>query len=117
MPTRFYFAGDTAYSKQMFSDIRARVGSIDLAALPIGAYEPRHFMRFEHVNPEEAVQAHLDLGAKQSFGMHWGTFQLGDESAADVLRDLDAAKKKLKVEAFRTVAIGGVINVPATPEK
>jgi len=117
MPTRFYFAGDTAYSKQMFSDIRARVGSIDLAALPIGAYEPRHFMRFEHVNPEEAVQAHLDLGAKQSFGMHWETFQLGDESAADVLRDLDAAKKKLKVEAFRTVAIGGVINVPATPEK
>ena len=51
---------------------------IDLALLPIGAYEPRWFMHAVHMNPAEAVQAHLDLGAPSSIGMHFGTFQLTD---------------------------------------
>ena len=58
---RIYFAGDTAYAP-FFSDVRQRLGPIDLALLPIGAYEPRWFMQAVHMNPAEAVQAHLDLG-------------------------------------------------------
>lgn len=54
---RFYFAGDTAYVQAMFQNIRERIGSIDLAALPIGAYQPRALMRFEHMDPDDAVRA------------------------------------------------------------
>jgi len=75
---RFFFAGDTGYSRD-FADIAARFAPIDLAALPIGAYDPRWFMQVMHVNPEEAVQIHLDLHARRSVAMHWGTFILTDE--------------------------------------
>jgi L-ascorbate metabolism protein UlaG (beta-lactamase superfamily) len=74
-----YFAGDSGYCPH-FAEIGRRFPRIDLALLPIGAFEPRWFMRQQHVNPEEAVRAHLDLGAGRSLGMHFGTFQLTDEA-------------------------------------
>src|SRR4030095_3242617 len=49
-----------------------RLAPIDLALVPIGAYEPRWFMRDIHMNPAEAVQAHLDLGAAPSLALHFG---------------------------------------------
>jgi L-ascorbate metabolism protein UlaG (beta-lactamase superfamily) len=69
-----FFAGDSAYAS-FFRDVRQRLGPIDLALLPIGAYEPRWFMQSVHMNPAEAVQAHMDLDASESIGMHFGTFQ------------------------------------------
>jgi L-ascorbate metabolism protein UlaG (beta-lactamase superfamily) len=74
-----YFAGDSGYCPH-FAEIAERFPGIDLALLPIGAYEPRWFMRQQHVNPPEAVRAHLDLRAGRSLGMHFGTFQLTDEA-------------------------------------
>ena len=74
----FFFAGDTGYSAD-FKDIHARLGPVDLAALPIGAYAPRWFMQVMHIDPDEAVQIHQDLAARQSVAMHWGTFVLTDE--------------------------------------
>src|SRR5262249_50399917 len=73
-----YHSGDSAYFDG-FKEIGARVGPIDWACLPIGAYEPRWFMEPQHMNPEEAGQAFLDLGARALAAMHWGTFQLTDE--------------------------------------
>lgn len=73
-----YFAGDSGYCPA-FREIGARFPNVDVAMLPIGAYEPRWFMRVAHMNPEEAVQSYLDLGARWFVPMHWGTFRLTDE--------------------------------------
>lgn len=73
-----FFAGDTGYGPH-FKMIQERVGPIDLSILPIGAYEPRYFMKEQHMNPHDALQAHLDLQSKQSFAMHFETFRMTDE--------------------------------------
>jgi L-ascorbate metabolism protein UlaG (beta-lactamase superfamily) len=75
---RIFFAGDTGYAPH-FKEIGQKYDSFDLALLPIGAYEPRWFMQWYHVNPDEAVQIHQDLNARYSVAMHWGTFILTDE--------------------------------------
>lgn len=93
---KVYFAGDTGYGKH-FLDIKSRLGSPDLALLPIGAYKPRWFMQYYHLNPEEAVKAHLDLGADRSVAMHFGTFQLTDEGIDEPVNDLREALTKLQV--------------------
>ena len=62
-----------------------------MAFLPIGAYEPRWFMREQHMNPDEAVQAHLALAAENSVAMHFGTFRLTDEAIDEPARALAAS--------------------------
>jgi len=104
---RLYFAGDTAYAP-VFPDIRRRLGPIDLAILPIGAYEPRWFMKSVHMNPAEAVQVHLELEASESIGMHFGTFQLTAEGIDEPLRALEEALRATPSPSrpFRTLAFG-----------
>lgn len=75
---KIFFAGDSGYV-QHFKEIGDKYGSFDLALIPIGAYEPRWFMKPYHINPEEAVMVHQDIRSKYSVGMHWGTFILTDE--------------------------------------
>ena len=104
---RILFAGDSAYGP-FFRDIRQRLGPIDLALLPIGAYEPRWFMQIVHMNPAEAVQAHLDLEASESVGMHFGTFQLTTEGIDEPLRALEDACRANNIppSRFRTLGFG-----------
>jgi L-ascorbate metabolism protein UlaG (beta-lactamase superfamily) len=78
-PCRLLFAGDSGAGPH-WAAIQARLGAPGVALLPIGAYEPRWFMAPVHMNPADAVQAHRDLGAGHSIGMHFGTFQLTDEA-------------------------------------
>ncbi len=75
---RFYFAGDTGYSPA-FARIARALGPFDLAALPIGAYEPTAMMRDVHLDPEEAVRSMADLQAARAVAIHFGTFVLTDE--------------------------------------
>lgn len=105
---RVWFAGDSGYDGKLFRIVRERCRSPDLALLPIGAYEPRWFMAPMHMNPAEAVQAHLDSGARRSIAMHWGTFQLTDEAREDPPRALAAAMASagLPAEAFCLAAPG-----------
>jgi L-ascorbate metabolism protein UlaG (beta-lactamase superfamily) len=91
-PRKLYCVGDTGFSDgAAFGRIRRRHPGLALALLPIGAYEPRWFMRNVHMNPDDAVQA-LDLcGAAQAFGHHWGTFRLTNETVEQPAIDLAAA--------------------------
>lgn len=108
-----FFGGDTAYSqdfarvRQHFAPRQGATG-FDLAVLPIGGYEPRWFMKTQHINPAEAVQIHRDLAARQSLGMHWGTFELTDEPLDEAPRALARARTEqgLADEAFFVTAIG-----------
>lgn len=102
---RIYFAGDTGYAS-FFRDVRRRFEPIDLALLPIGAYAPRWFMQPIHMDPAEAVQAHLDLGGPASVAMHFGTFQLTTEGIDDPVRELDAACRAEGVPASRFKVLG-----------
>ncbi|HEV3215456.1 MAG TPA: MBL fold metallo-hydrolase [Vicinamibacterales bacterium] len=104
---RIFFAGDTAYAP-FFRDIGRRFDPVDLALLPIGAYEPRWFMQPVHMNPAEAVQAHLDLGASESVGMHFGTFHLTTEGIDEPLRALEEACRARNIprSRFRTLPFG-----------
>jgi N-acyl-phosphatidylethanolamine-hydrolysing phospholipase D len=85
-----FFAGDSGYSRD-FQDIGARFGGFDLSLIPIGAYDPRWFMRAMHMDPDEAVRVHLDVRSRHSIGMHWGTFVLTMEDPAEPPRRLAAA--------------------------
>ena len=104
---RILHAGDSGYGPH-FREIADRLGRIDLALLPIGAYEPRWFMKDIHMNPAEAVQAHLDLAARQSIAMHFGTFQLTPEGIDEPVRELAKALRERGVaaERFRPVEVG-----------
>jgi L-ascorbate metabolism protein UlaG (beta-lactamase superfamily) len=107
---RVFFAGDTAYAP-FFADVRQRLGPIDLALLPIGAYEPRWFMKSVHMNPAEAVRAHLDLQAAASVGMHFGTFQMTTEGIDEPLHALKHAREAHGVSdaLFRTIGFGETV--------
>jgi L-ascorbate metabolism protein UlaG (beta-lactamase superfamily) len=109
---RIYFAGDSAYAP-FFCEVRRRLGPIDLALLPIGAYEPRWFMQSVHMNPAEAVQAHLDLEAAASVAMHFGTFQLTTEGIDEPVRALEQARlaHHLEPSAFRAIGFGESVRV------
>jgi len=96
--------GDSGYGPH-FRSIAERLGPIELALLPIGAYEPRWFMKDVHLNPAEAVQAHLDLRARRSLAMHFGTFQLTPEGIDEPVRELERALKQAVVAADRFTAV------------
>jgi L-ascorbate metabolism protein UlaG (beta-lactamase superfamily) len=95
---RIYVVADSGYGGGLyFRRARERHGPFRLAILPIGAYEPRWFMRDQHMNPAEAVQALLDCGAELALAHHYGTFQLTDEP-------IDAPAKAL-ADALETAGI------------
>jgi L-ascorbate metabolism protein UlaG (beta-lactamase superfamily) len=109
---RLYHSGDTAYFEG-FAEIGRRAGPIDAAMLPIGAYEPGWFMSKQHMNPEEAVRAFVDLGARRFVAMHFGTFKLTDEPLDEPPLRLAAEwqRRGLDPEACRVLPIGGTLQV------
>src|SRR5947208_16579982 len=109
---RILFAGDSGYGPH-WREIATRLGPFDLALLPIGAYEPRWFMKDIHMNPAEAAQAHVDLAARQSLAMHFGTFQLTPEAIDEPVRALAKALRErgLAAEQFRPAAVAAPVRV------
>lgn len=96
---RIYHVGDTAYAEgRNFRAHRQAYGPFALALLPIGAYEPRWFMKAVHMNPEEAVMAMKDLGVSRALGHHWGTFPLTSEAVDAPPQALDVACRQAGVD-------------------
>jgi len=114
---RYYFAGDTGYFHG-FREFARRFGPIDVAMLPIGAYAPRWFMSYQHVDPAEAWQAFVDLEARWMLPMHWGTFDLTDEPLDLPPRELARAIDEAggDPERVRLLAVGEQWHLPEEPE-
>jgi L-ascorbate metabolism protein UlaG (beta-lactamase superfamily) len=102
---KVYHVGDTAFADdQNFSRHGREHGPFRLAILPVGAYEPRWFMKHAHMNPDEAVRAFLAMGAQQAIGHHWGTFQLTAEAVNAPEQALAEARTLHGVEEGRFTA-------------
>jgi L-ascorbate metabolism protein UlaG (beta-lactamase superfamily) len=104
-----YFAGDTGYGRY-FSEIGQRFPDLDLAILPVGTYQPGWFMKPNHLNPEEAVAASADLGARRMATMHWGTFVMSGEPINEPPRRTVAAWQAAgrRREDLFDLPVGGV---------
>jgi len=104
------FPGDTGWFEGLH-EIGKRYGPFDLAAIPIGAYEPRNFMKANHINPEEAVRMMEAVKAQRAIPIHWGTFPLSFESVFEPREQLIQASKdaKLKEGSFSPCLIGETV--------
>lgn len=111
-----YFGGDTGYGPH-FREVREQFGPMAVALLPIGCYEPRWFMKTFHMSPFDAVEAHVDLEAHYSVGVHLGTFRLGDESIDRPGQDLLQAlsEKGLPHSSFVVPGFGERLVAPPRP--
>jgi N-acyl-phosphatidylethanolamine-hydrolysing phospholipase D len=118
----WFFSGDTGYSRD-FIDTRQRLaprhteeqgGGFDIALIAVGACLPRWFMKDQHVDLHEALQIHLDLRAKRSVGVHWGTFALADDPLDQPIHELPQVRlaKAVAEESFFLLPIGGTRRVP-----
>ena len=109
----FYFAGDSGYSSD-FKETAQKLGGPTLAAIPIGAYEPRDFMKAAHMNPEEAVKAFEDLEAKYGVAIHWGTFKLTTERMDEPPKRLLQSLKDQQIpsDKFRSLSHGEKWDAP-----
>ena len=103
-----WFAGDTGYNNVQFKQIGEHLKAVDLALIPIGAYEPRWFMQQYHVNPKEALLIHKDVNSQASIGMHWGTFPLTAEMPLAPVSELENQRNVKGIEKadFDVMAIG-----------
>ncbi|RXZ78361.1 MBL fold metallo-hydrolase [Paenibacillaceae bacterium] len=102
LPT-VYFAGDSGYFHG-FKEIGERF-DIDLAVLPIGAYDPEWFMGPQHVTPEQALQAFIDTGAKYFLPMHYGSFKLADDTPLEALDRLQQGRSSFQIAKERIVVL------------
>lgn len=107
-----WFSGDLGYSKDTLDIAALYPKGFDLALIAVGAYEPRWFMKYQHINPADAVTIHGEIKSRKSVGIHWGTFVLTDEALDQPIRDLAAAKKaqSLADDAFLMLKHGQTID-------
>lgn len=99
-----YFAGDTGFGPH-FENLKRQYGDVELALLPIGAYEPQWFMQAVHLTPAQAVKAHKAIGSQQSIGIHFGTFQLTYEGIDTPLDELAVALQAEQVAPEDFIAL------------
>ncbi|WFD02663.1 N-acetylphosphatidylethanolamine-hydrolyzing phospholipase D [Malassezia obtusa] len=110
---RLFFCGDSGYSASLFQAIGRMYGPFELATIPIGSYEPRWHLSLQHMDPHGSVCVARDVGARTSFGMHWGTWSMSDEHWDDPPKDLARAleAEALPSSFLRTVPFGATQDI------
>jgi L-ascorbate metabolism protein UlaG (beta-lactamase superfamily) len=114
-----FFAGDTGWGDGSWVREAAARGPYRLAIIPIGAYEPRDFMKTNHINPEEAVAMFEALGAAAALGVHWRTFQLTFEGIDEPRQRLAKLRRERGIaeERFRAAEAGQSFAVPRRQDR
>ena len=108
-----YFVGDSGYGEgRYFKRDKDKFGNYRLAIIPMGAYEPRWFMKYAHMNPEEFALSHIDLGRPFSIPSHYDVFKLPDEAIGDASKALKEAIQKYKVGNIKELKVGESLMVP-----
>ncbi|MCL4148843.1 UNVERIFIED_CONTAM: hypothetical protein GTU68_043475, partial [Idotea baltica] len=108
-----YFAGDTGYGDgDHFRYVKDKHGDYRFAILPIGAYEPRWFMKYSHMNPPEAILAYQDLGEPYSIAAHFDVFKLTDEGYGEAGKFFEREKEKSGANNFKILEVGQSWNIP-----
>lgn len=112
-----WFGGDTSYNQVQFKEIGSHLKQVDLALIPIGAYLPRWFMRYSHINPQEAVKIFQDIRAQHAFGIHFNTFILTAEKLKAPPEELakSLAAAKIDPKRFQAINIGHTWHAPQQP--
>jgi L-ascorbate metabolism protein UlaG (beta-lactamase superfamily) len=98
-----YFSGATAYNQRVFVETGQRFPNIDLAILPIAPIEPRDEMHRRNLDPAQAIQAFVDLGAARMVPIHYDTFVTSTDQPGDALRELAKAEKSVDLGRTRIV--------------
>lgn len=108
-----YYVADSGLHSGFFSGLAEKYGAPGIAIIPIGAYEPRWFMKYSHMNPDEAVQVHSVMGARKSMGFHFETFQLTDEAfdAPRKATEFSLNKNKIRGQDFLIPYPGDFIDI------
>lgn len=109
---RFWFSGDTGYSPELLT-IPERLGKLDTVALPVGAYAPRWFMSRNHMDPQSAVALWQQLGMPRAIPVHWGVFELADESLDEPVNELSQALQDVALDndRFHILKIGQYLSL------
>lgn len=110
---RYLFVGDSGYFHG-FAEFGRKFGPIDVAILPIGAYAPRWFLQYQHMDPQQALQATIDLNADYLFPVHWGTFQMTQEPVGEPMNELLRAADASNFDQTKIIqpAIGDIWVLP-----
>lgn len=110
---KILYTGDSGFERDIFAALRVRYGAPDAALIPIGAYEPRWFMKYSHMNPAEAVETYKALGAKRAMAFHFETFQLTDEAmdAPRIALEKALSKAHIKGQDFVIPYPGDVLSL------
>lgn len=109
-----YFVGDSGYGNgRYFKKAKEKFGNFRLALLPMGAYAPRWFMQYAHMNPEDMVKAYIDLGKPFTIPSHYDVFKLTDEPRGEALIHLEKARKDLSTgETIKPLEVGQFEFIP-----
>jgi len=104
---KVFYSGDTGYSDH-FQKIGNQLGPFDLSLIKIGLYGPGASWIYSHIDPEDAVRAHLAIKARRMLPVHWGTFNIALHDWDEPIKRAVRAAKENSVDLV-TPRVGEIV--------